>query len=284
MKTCIKSAVIPAAGLGTRLLPITKAIPKEMLAIGNRPIIHFIVEECLAAGIEHLVIVINDSKSAIKDYFDEDPGLALKLKQANKPELYNQLLSAKPLNLRIDFVNQIEAKGLGHAILQAKQLLEHQPFAVLLPDVLLKSNDSLGQPKTLRKMLERFTQTSASQILVEYVERSAVSNFGIVAINEVELAEKSTSPISRLVEKPSPEQAPSQYSIVGRYVLSDKIFECLQKTSPDANQEIQLTDAIAQLLNYEQVEAHRLDDSSYDCGSISGYIKAFQIFSDTQPA
>lgn len=272
----VRKAVIPVAGLGTRMLPATKAIPKEMLPLVDKPLIQYVVNECIAAGINEIVLVTHSSKNSIENHFDTSFELEAILERRVKRQLLDEVQSICPRHVTIMQTRQGIAKGLGHAILCAKPLIGDEPFAVILPDVIL--DHYTADPKTfnLSAMLARFDETGASQILVEPVPEEEVCNYGIVDCNGEALHAGESKKILRMVEKPRKEDAPSNLSIVGRYVLTEKIWPLLAKTVPGAGDEIQLTDAIAMLIDgQEPVEAYHLCGKSHDCGNKLGYMRAF---------
>lgn len=272
----VRKAVIPVAGLGTRMLPATKAIPKEMLPIVDKPLIQYVVNECIAAGINEIVLVTHSSKNSIENHFDTSFELEAILEARVKRQLLDEVQSICPSHVTIMQTRQGIAKGLGHAILCAKPLVGEEPFAVILPDVILDRYSTDLTKFNLREMLEHFEETGASQILVEPVPEEEVSNYGIVDCNGESLQPGDSKKILRMVEKPKQNEAPSNLSIVGRYVLSEKIWDALAKTTPGAGDEIQLTDAIALMMeNNEPVEAYHLCGKSHDCGNKLGYMKAF---------
>lgn len=272
----VRKAVIPVAGLGTRMLPATKAIPKEMLPIVDKPLIQYVVNECIAAGINEIVLVTHSSKNSIENHFDTSFELEAILEARVKRQLLDEVQSICPSHVTIMQTRQGIAKGLGHAILCAKPLVGEEPFAVILPDVILDRYSTDLTKFNLREMLEHFEDSGASQILVEPVPEDEVSNYGIVDCNGENLQPGDSKKILRMVEKPKKDEAPSNLSIVGRYVLSAKIWDALAKTAPGAGDEIQLTDAIALMMeNNEPVEAYHLCGKSHDCGNKLGYMKAF---------
>lgn len=272
----VRKAVIPVAGLGTRMLPATKAIPKEMLPLVDKPLIQYVVNECIAAGINEIVLVTHSSKNSIENHFDTSFELEAILEARVKRQLLDEVQSICPNHVTIMQTRQGIAKGLGHAILCAKPLVGNEPFAVILPDVILDRYSTDLTKFNLSEMLDHFEETGASQILVEPVPEDDVSNYGIVDCNGATLLPGESKTILRMVEKPKKEEAPSNLSIVGRYVLSEKIWDTLAKTAPGAGDEIQLTDAIAIMMeNNEPVEAYHLRGKSHDCGNKLGYMKAF---------
>ncbi|HIF9240961.1 TPA: UTP--glucose-1-phosphate uridylyltransferase GalU [Photobacterium damselae] len=275
MKTHIKKAVIPVAGLGTRMLPATKAIPKEMLPLVDKPLIQFIVNECVNAGIKEIVLVTHSSKNAIENHFDTSFELEATLEARVKRQLLDEVQNICPKDVTVMHVRQGHAKGLGHAVLCSKPLVGDAPFAVVLPDVILDEYTADQSKENLAAMLQRYEETGASQIMVEPVPMSDVSKYGVVDCNGTELAAGESCPMTRMVEKPAVEDAPSNLAVVGRYVLSHKIWDKLAITPPGAGDEIQLTDAIDMLMAEETVEAFHMSGKSHDCGDKLGYLKAF---------
>ncbi len=268
-------AVIPVAGLGTRMLPATKAIPKEMLPIVDRPLIQYVVNECIAAGIKEIILVTHSSKNAIENHFDKSFELEATLESRVKRQLLEEIQSICPKDVTIMHVRQGEAKGLGHAILCAYPLIGDNAFAVILPDVLLDDTAADLKRDNLARMIQNFKETGHSQVMVEPVELSLVSKYGIVDCAGQKVDAGVSSKIVAVVEKPEQEEAPSNLAIVGRYVLSPEIWEHLKKTPPGAGDEIQLTDAIAALLKAHDTDAFCLQGRSHDCGDKLGYLKAF---------
>ncbi|EPA8654112.1 UTP--glucose-1-phosphate uridylyltransferase GalU [Photobacterium damselae] len=275
MKTHIKKAVIPVAGLGTRMLPATKAIPKEMLPLVDKPLIQFIVNECVNAGIKEIVLVTHSSKNAIENHFDTSFELEATLEARVKRQLLDEVQNICPRDVTVMHVRQGHAKGLGHAVLCAKPLVGDAPFAVVLPDVILDEYTADQSKENLAAMLQRYEETGASQIMVEPVPMSDVSKYGVVDCNGAELVAGESCPMTRMVEKPAVKDAPSNLAVVGRYVLSHKIWDKLAITPPGAGDEIQLTDAIDMLMAEETVEAFHMSGKSHDCGDKLGYLKAF---------
>ncbi|MFZ9934294.1 MAG: UTP--glucose-1-phosphate uridylyltransferase GalU [Arenimonas sp.] len=263
----VKKAVFPVAGLGTRFLPATKTVPKEMLPVVDKPLIQYAVDEAIEAGIDTLVFVTNRYKHAVADYFDKAYELEQKLEKAGKSELLAMIRDVLPKHVRCVFVTQTEALGLGHAVLCAKPVIGNEPFAVLLPDDLIwsKGRGALGQ------MVDLAGKENASVISVQQVHQEQTSSYGIVS------APKFTGrfgAIEQIVEKPKPEIAPSNLAVVGRYVLSGAIFPILEKTRTGTGGEIQLTDAIAGLLKQEKVLAYQFEGRRFDCGTRIGLIEA----------
>ena len=268
-------AIIPVAGLGTRMLPATKAIPKEMLTLVDKPLIQYIVNECVAAGIKEIVLVTHSSKNAIENHFDTSFELETMLEKRVKRQLLEEVRSIVPKDVTIMHVRQGNAKGLGHAVLCGRPLVGDEPFAVILPDVLLAEFSANQKKENLAAMLKRFNQTKASQIMVSPVAPEAVSSYGIADCGGVEIPPGESAKINSIVEKPSVDDAPSNLAVVGRYVFSAAIWDLLEKTPVGVGDEIQLTDAIDMLIEKETVEAFHMTGISYDCGDKIGYMKAF---------
>jgi UTP--glucose-1-phosphate uridylyltransferase len=263
----IRTAVFPVAGLGTRFLPATKTVPKEMLPIIDKPLIQYAVDEAVEAGCDTLVFVTNRYKHAVADYFDKAYELEQKLERAGKSEQLDLIRNVLPPHVRAVFVTQAEALGLGHAVLCARAIVGDQPFAVLLPDDLIWNRG----PGALKQMADVAESTGASVIAVQDVPREQTGSYGIVA---TESFQNRQGRITAIVEKPAPEVAPSTLAVVGRYVLSPRIFDLLESTQPGAGGEIQLTDAIATLLSEEAVNAYRFQGTRFDCGTHLGLIEA----------
>ena len=263
----IRKAVFPVAGLGTRFLPATKTVPKEMLPIVDRPLIQYAVDEAIEAGCDTLVFITNRYKHAVADYFDKAYELEQKLERAGKTEQLELVRHVLPEGVRAIFVTQAEALGLGHAVLCAREVIGDEPFAVLLPDDLIW-NRGAG---ALKQMADAAETSGASMIAVQDVPHEATGSYGIVA---TEAFDGRQGRIKAIVEKPKPEVAPSNLAVVGRYVLSPRIFSLLEATRPGAGGEIQLTDAIAALLAEHPVHAYRFQGTRFDCGTHIGLIEA----------
>lgn len=270
----VKKAVIPVAGLGTRMLPATKAIPKEMLPVVDKPLIQYVVQECVAAGIKEIILVTHASKNSIENHFDTSFELEATLETRVKRQLLEEVQSIIPKDVTIMHVRQGVAQGLGHAILCARPMVGDAPFAVVLPDVII--DDAACNPKkeNLAEMVARFNTSRVSQIMVEQVPDEETYKYGIVDLEGVELSPTESAKIHGMVEKPPVDEAPSNLAVVGRYVLSGKIWDLLELTPPGAGGEIQLTDGIASLMGLEQVDAYYMKGKSHDCGSKIGYMKA----------
>ncbi|MCK5903169.1 MAG: UTP--glucose-1-phosphate uridylyltransferase GalU [Cocleimonas sp.] len=274
MKKSLRKAVIPVAGFGTRMLPATKAIPKEMLPVVDKPMIQYIVQECIEAGIKEIVLVTHSSKGAIENHFDVHYELEENLIRGNKNELLEALTVICPDDVSIIAVRQGVAKGLGHAVLCALPVIGNEAFVVLLPDVLIDAYQCDLSRDNLAKMMVLYEETGASQIMVEPVPMDKVSCYGVVDLGGQTLAAGESIPMIQVVEKPSVEDAPSNLTVVGRYVLSSSIWELLKTTGKGAGGEIQLTDAIAALMQQETVNAFNISGKSHDCGSKLGYMMA----------
>ncbi len=270
----IKKAVIPVAGLGTRMLPATKAIPKEMLPVVDKPLIQYVVEEAAAAGIKEIVLVTHASKNSIENHFDTSFELEAQLESRLKRSLLEEVRSITPPGLTVISVRQAEARGLGHAISCAWPVVGNEPFAVLLPDVLVDYTVSDVNRDNLAAMVNRYNSTGHNQILVEEVPWEQVQKYGVADCSGAKMGPGEVAAISRLVEKPKREEAPSNLAIVGRYILSHQTWDLLAKTRPGAGGEIQLTDAIDALIASETVEAYQIVGRSHDCGSKTGYMLA----------
>ena len=270
----VQKAVIPVAGLGTRMLPATKAIPKEMLPIVDKPLIQYVVDEAIAAGITQIVLVTHASKNSVENHFDTSFELETQLEKRLKRQLLDEVRSIVPKGVTIISVRQAEAKGLGHAISCAFPVVGENPFAVLLPDVLVDQYRSNQKIDNLAAMVGRYRETGASQIMVEPVPEEDVHKYGVVDCNGENLKAGAGVKVINLVEKPPVNKSPSNLAIVGRYVLGANIWPLLKSVNPGAGGEIQLTDAIAELLKSNPVEAYHIVGKSHDCGSKFGYISA----------
>ncbi|MDY0641640.1 UTP--glucose-1-phosphate uridylyltransferase GalU [Pasteurella multocida] len=268
-------AIIPVAGLGTRMLPATKAIPKEMLTLVDKPLIQYVVNECVAAGMKEIVLVTHSSKNAIENHFDTSFELETMLEKRVKRQLLDEVRSICPKNVTIMHVRQGNAKGLGHAVLCGRPLVGNEPFAVILPDVLLADFSVDQKRENLAAMVKRFEETQTSQIMVAPVAEKEVSSYGIVDCGGADLKGGESTKIHSIVEKPSLDKAPSNLAVVGRYVFSAAIWDLLEKTPIGVGDEIQLTDAIDMLIEKEVVEAFHMTGKSFDCGDKIGYMQAF---------
>jgi len=261
----IRKAVIPAAGWGTRFLPITKSVPKEILPLVDKPIIQYAVEECAACGIELIIIITSQGKAAIEDYFDKSVGLEHILEQRGKEDLLAKISHLSNLP-SICFVHQKELLGLGHAVLAAKDVVGKEPFLVILPDDLFEQKELV-----LKKMLNIFEQYHGSVVAVKQVEPDEISRYGVVKPKRIA---KDVYQIMDFIEKPEPSQAPSNLAIMGRYVLMPEVFEELQSTSFGIGGELQITDGLKRLLRRQAVFGYEIEGDYYDAGTILGWIKA----------
>ena len=266
MQAKLRKAVFPVAGLGSRFLPVTKASPKEMLPIVDKPLIQYAVEEAAAAGITEMIFVTGRHKRAIEDHFDKAYELEAELERNSKNGLLEMVRSVLPEGVQCIYIRQAEPLGLGHAVLCAQPVVGDNAFAVILADDLMDS-----QPPAMARMAQIFSREGGSLLGVEEVPRDQTQNYGIVT---VERMDGDIARIHSIVEKPRPAQAPSTLAVIGRYVLTPRIFELLGKLTPGAGGEIQLTDAISRLLSYERVRAVRLPGRRFDCGSKLGYLQA----------
>ena len=271
----VRKAIFPVAGLGTRFLPATKASPKEMLPIVDKPLIQYAVEEAIAAGVTDMVFVTGRSKRAIEDHFDKAYELETELERKQKKEMLEIVQNILPKHVNCIYIRQAEPLGLGHAVLCAKPVIGDEPFAVILADDLLD-----GNPPVLKQMVDTYDYYRCSVIGVQDVPREDTKSYGIVDARRV--ADR-IEQISAIVEKPKPEEAPSTLAVVGRYILTPRLFHHLEHGKPGAGGEIQLTDGIAALLNEEQVLAYRYDGVRYDCGSKLGYLQATVVFGQRHP-
>ena len=262
----VRHAIFPVAGFGTRFLPATKALPKEMLPVVDKPLVQYAVEEAYAAGIRQMIFVTGRHKRAIEDHFDFTFELEDSLEKGGKAELLAVVRAVKPDDMDCVFVRQPKALGLGHAVLCGRHVVGDHPFAVLLPDDLM-----IGTPPVLAQMVERFRTLQASIVAVQEVPSEHTRRYGIVA---GEAAGDRLIEMSRIVEKPAPENAPSRFGVAGRYVLTPRVFDEIASQPRGVGGEIQLTDGIAALLRHEKVYAYRYEGKRYDCGSREGFLQA----------
>ncbi|MDR5865778.1 UTP--glucose-1-phosphate uridylyltransferase GalU [Halomonas koreensis] len=273
----IRKAVLPVAGFGTRCLPASKAIPKEMITIVDRPVIQYVVQEAVEAGIRDIVLVTHGSKVAIENHFDKHFELEASLEAKGKHELLEELRSIVPDDVNIISVRQSEPLGLGHAVLCARPVIgDDEPFAVLLPDVLV--DDAGLERNDLAGMIEAFEATGRSQLMVEEVPHELVHKYGIVDPEGAPPVAGQAAPLAGVVEKPAVEAAPSDLAVIGRYLLPGAIFPLLAETPPGAGDEIQLTDAIEALRREAGVDAWRMRGRTYDCGHQLGYLEAILAY------
>ena len=287
MTTQVTHAVIPVAGFGTRMLPLSKSVPKELLPLGNRPAIHYVIEEAIAAGIKHIVLVGHAQKSAIENYFDVNAELDNQLRAKGKEELADSL-NWLPEDVSVSMIRQGKPLGLGHAVLKARPIVGDNPFAVLLPDVVLNPFTTDMDKDNLAYMIQSFEQSKHSQILVSAVADEDVHKYGIAKLKEADqLAQLSDDKnanfaVAGFVEKPQLADAPSNLAVVGRYVFTASIFDYLAETKPSVGGEIQLTDAIDALISTQGVDITTVLGESFDAGDMTSYMKAFIYFAEQQ--
>ncbi|WP_434352798.1 UTP--glucose-1-phosphate uridylyltransferase [Psychrobacter sp. HD31] len=280
-------AVIPVAGFGTRMLPLSKSVPKELLPLGNRPAIHYVVEEAVKAGIKHIVLVGHAQKSAIENYFDVNAELDTQLRTKGKNELADSL-NWLPEDVHVSMIRQGKPLGLGHAVLAARPIVGENDFVVMLPDVVLDPFTTNMQSDNLAYMIQQFEAVHHSQILVDEVSDDDVHKYGIAQLKSDDDLQKVQSQsnlnfsVAGFIEKPSKEVAPSNLAVVGRYVFANEIFDHLAKTKASVGGEIQLTDAIDALINTKGVNVTTMKGASYDAGDMSTYMQAFIYFAQQQ--
>ena len=274
MITKIKKAVIPVAGLGTRMLPATKAIPKELLPVYDRPIIEHVVKEAIAAGISEIILVTRSGKEAIENHFDTHYELEHRLEKKGKEMILSKVKDIIPDRVKITSIRQNDALGLGHAVLCARHLIGDEPFAVLLPDVLVLDKPSRPRNYSFVRLVEAWEATGIGQVMVERVGMDAVENYGIADIASPDLEPFSSVELRALVEKPSSEDAPSNLAILGRYILPAKVLDLLDGTSAGVGGEIQLTDALDTLIKTGGLNAFETDATIFDCGNKQGFLGA----------
>jgi UTP--glucose-1-phosphate uridylyltransferase len=271
----VNKVVFPVAGLGSRFLPATKAIPKEMLPIIDKPLIQYAVDEAIDAGFSELIFITGNTKKAIQDHFKFNPDLNISNLTEDKKNFLSEMHRVIPSHVSCKYIIQDEPLGLGHAILQAKEAIGEDPFAVVLADDLIDSKQGV-----LKQMLDHYNDENSSIISVQKIMKSESINYGIIEFKEVN---KDLMKIINIVEKPSPENAPSNYGVVGRYILSSKIFSMLDKVSAGVGNEIQLTDAIKLLLKTNPIYSYKFSGTRHDCGTKIGFIKANIAFALNDP-
>ena len=281
MSKKITHAVIPVAGFGTRMLPLSKAVPKELLPLGNKPAIQYVVEEAIAAGLTNIVLVNHAQKTAIENYFDINSELDTQLRGKGKAALADSL-NWLPAGVTVTSVRQGKPLGLGHAVLQARAIVGDEPFAVLLPDVILNPYNTDYTQQNLAYMLQQFAEQQHSQILVDPVKESDISKYGIAKLASTQMVAKSEQnqsfAVMGFVEKPKAEDAPSNLAVVGRYVFNNAIFDYLANTQPSVGGEIQLTDAIDALISTQGVDVVSMVGNSFDAGDMNSYLQAVGYF------
>ena len=271
----VNKVVFPVAGLGSRFLPATKSIPKEMLPIIDKPLIQYAVDEAIDAGFSELIFITGNTKKAIQDHFKFNPDLNISNLTEDKKNFLSEMHRVIPSHVSCKYIIQDEPLGLGHAILQAKEAIGEDPFAVVLADDLIDSKQGV-----LKQMLDHYNDENSSIISVQKIMKSESINYGIIEFKEVN---KDLMKIINIVEKPSPENAPSNYGVVGRYIFSSKIFSMLDKVSAGVGNEIQLTDAIKLLLKTNPIYSYKFSGTRYDCGTKIGFIKANIAFALNNP-
>ena len=264
----IKKAVLPVAGFGTRFLPATKAIPKEMLAIIDKPLIQYAVEEAVSVGAEEIIFITSHTKDAIENHFSSYPELEERLRSSNKLDLLDKLKPSYMEDLKFSYVNQEEQKGLGHAISLAKDLLGDEPFSVLLPDDLF-----ISSPSCLQQLASSYNEHGNTTIAVNVIDKKNIHKYGVIDPGDNKLINNEVN-VFNIVEKPSAEDAPSDIAVCGRYIFNPSIFKFIEIVKPDSSGEIQITDAIQLLLEKENVKAKVYDGKKFDCGSKTGYVEA----------
>ena len=275
----ITKCILPVAGWGTRFLPASKSIPKEMAIVVDRPAIDYVVREAVEAGIKQIILVTHSSKSAIENYFDSNVELEKMLIDKRKFDLLAQIQNILPKDVSVVSVRQHQPLGLGHAILCAKSVVADEPFAVLLPDVLVKNK---AGESDLRQMIKRFNESASAQVMVGSVPWDQVNQYGIVDVAHEPHSSQSVE-MHRIVEKPAVDQAPSNLAVIGRYILPARVMQLLENTPKGVGEEIQLTDAIATLLLEQPIEAYRMLGDVFDCGSKLGYLKAILYYGVEHP-
>lgn len=264
----IKKAVLPVAGFGTRFLPATKAIPKEMLAIIDKPLIQYAVEEAVSVGAEEIIFITSHTKGAIENHFSSYPELEERLRSSNKLDLLDKLKPSYMEDLKFSYVNQKEQKGLGHAISLAKDLVGDEPFSVLLPDDLF-----ISSPSCLQQLASSYNEHGNTTIAVNVIDKKNIHKYGVIDPGDNKLINNEVN-VFNIVEKPSAEDAPSNIAVCGRYIFNPSIFKFIETVKPDSSGEIQITDAIQLLLEKENVKAKVYDGKKFDCGSKTGYVEA----------
>ena len=274
MKQSIRKAVIPVAGLGTRMLPATKAIPKELLPVYDRPIIEHVVKEAIAGGVTEIILVTRSGKEAIENHFDAHYELEHRLDKKGKETILGTVKNIIPSHVTVTSVRQSDALGLGHAVLCAKHLLNNEPFAVLLPDVLVLDKESRDKNYSFAAMVDAWKVFGLGQVMVERVGLDAIDNYGVADLNGAACEPFNSIPLKGLVEKPFAEDAPSNLAVLGRYILPAKVLDLLETTIAGVGGEIQLTDALDELLKFDGLNAFETDAGIFDCGNKQGFLSA----------
>ena len=274
----VYKAVIPVAGLGTRMLPATKAIPKELLPIYDRPLIEHVVKEAVYGGIREIILITRSGKEAIENHFDAHYELEHRLVKKGKNKLLEDIVKIIPDEIKITSVRQCDALGLGHAILCAKHIINDEPFAVLLPDVLVLDKKNREINFSFLQLMNAWNNSGISHVMIEQVDFNSIEKYGIVEHNEQKIDPFDSIPLKGLIEKPAPEEAPSNLAALGRYILSPNIFNLLEDLKPGVGGEVQLTDGLSKLLNLEGINGLKTDADVYDCGNRLGYLSANLAF------
>ncbi|MDC3106048.1 UTP--glucose-1-phosphate uridylyltransferase [Gammaproteobacteria bacterium] len=274
MTTKINKAVIPVAGLGTRMLPATKAIPKELLPVYDRPIIEHVVKEAVAGGVTEIILVTRSGKEAIENHFDAHYELEHRLEKKGKETILGTVKNIIPEHVKVTSIRQADALGLGHAVLCAKHLLNNEPFAVLLPDVLVLDRESRDRNYSFAQLIEAWNKTEIGQVMVERVDSESIENYGAADLNGATSQPFDSVALKGLVEKPSSYEAPSNLAVLGRYILPSKVLDLLESTKPGVGGEIQLTDALDELLKTDGLNSFETDAGIYDCGNKQGFLSA----------
>jgi len=270
----VKKAVIPVAGLGTRMLPATKAIPKELLTIYDRPIIEHVVQEAIASGITEIILVTRSGKQAIENHFDANYELEHRLEKKGSETILGTIKNIIPEKIKVTSVRQSNALGLGHAVLCARHLLNNEPFAVLLPDVLVLDKEPRGKNHSFSQLISAWNNTGIGQVMVEYVGPDMLERYGIADLGGASVEPFESIKLMGLVEKPSSENAPSNLAVIGRYILPFKVLDLLSNTNVGVGGEIQLTDALDELIKLEGLNAFKTDAAIFDCGNKKGFLGA----------
>jgi UTP--glucose-1-phosphate uridylyltransferase len=270
----VDKAVIPVAGLGTRMLPATKAIPKELLPIYDRPIIEHVVKEAINGGIREIILVTRSGKEAIENHFDAHYELEHRLVKKGKNKILEEIVKIIPDEVKISSIRQADALGLGHAILCAKHLINNEPFAVLLPDVLVLDKIIREKNFSFSHLVKAWNKTGIGQVMVERVDFDDIEKYGIIDMSGKNINKFETTSMNALIEKPEPQKAPSNLAVSGRYILPPQIFNMLENINPGVGGEIQLTDALSELLAKEGLNAVMTDADIFDCGNKLGYLTA----------
>lgn len=274
MAAKINKAVIPVAGLGTRMLPATKAIPKELLPVYDRPIIEHVVKEAIAGGVTEIILVTRSGKEAIENHFDAHYELEHRLDEKGKETMLGKVKNIIPEHIKVTSIRQADALGLGHAVLCAKHLLNNEPFAVLLPDVLVLDSESRDRNYSFAQLVQAWNTTGIGQVMVERVDSDIIEKFGVADLDGATSKPFDSIALKGLVEKPSPDKAPSNLAVLGRYILPSKVLNLLENTKAGVGGEVQLTDALDELLNTDELNSFETDAGIHDCGNKQGFLSA----------